>query len=153
MAELDVESCDLAPFPAAKGGAIWCERVEENAADGIATTLRSFYVVRGSKLVAVTQVPVAAGPLEVSSSATSNADRYWVKLEPQTAPDGSTVSFADAPETSCEIARAKNAEFGGYVPDQAARRAKAIERVCAARGRYGWSGGGVRKTAGQPRQL
>jgi hypothetical protein len=147
VAELDAESCDLAPFPAAKGNAIWCERLEENASDGIATTLRSFYVVRKAKLVAVVEVPVAAGLLELSGSGTSNADRYWVKLEPRTAPDGSTMSFVDSAEASCETARAKNAEFGGYVPDQAARRAKAIERVCAARGRYGWSGGTVRKTA------
>jgi hypothetical protein len=149
VAELDVESCELAPFGAAKGAAIWCDRVEENAGDGIATTVRSLYVARAKKLVKVADVPLATGLLDPPGGSTSNVDRYWVKLEAHTASDGNAVSFADVAEVSCEVARAKNAEFGGYVPDQAARRARAIERVCAARGRYVWSGAGIRKTASQ----
>jgi hypothetical protein len=150
VADLDVESCELASFGGAKGAAIWCERVEENAADGIATTVRSLYLARGGKLAKVADVAVATGPLDPPGSAI--AERYWVKLEPRTAPDGGSVSFGDVPEVSCEAARAKNAEFGGYVPDQAARRGKAIERVCTARGSYVWARNGVRKqAAGQPR--
>ena len=150
VADLDVESCELASFGGAKGAAIWCERVEESATDGIATTVRSLYLARGQKLAKVADVAVATGPLDPPGSST--AERYWVKLEPQTAPDGGTVSFGDIPEASCESARTKNTEFGGYLPDQAVRHGKAIERVCTARGSYVWAGGGLRKkTSGQPR--
>lgn len=151
VAELEVESCELATFPAAKGKAIWCERVEEDAAEGTAVTVRSVYVPRDQKLAKVADVAVAAGSLELANASTPEGDRYWVKLDHATAADGGSVSFSDSAELGCDRARAKNAEFTAYVPDQGARRAKAIERICNARGRYGWSAGSLRKLSGQPR--
>lgn len=79
----------------------------------------------------VLRVHVAFGPLDGATP----GDSSLVRLRARLSADGLGVEITDDPGRSCTAAK-KNPDYAAGLPYRAA-----VDRVCAARGRYAWTNG------------
>jgi hypothetical protein len=143
-AKLEVDECHPSGLGKPPNDAIWCGRHEESK-DGVVTFTRSLYVVRAKKLVKLVDVPYAVGVLGARTPE-SDSERFKLKLSLARADDGKSVTFADDDrERDCARAEEIVKDYEATEPKLAPGFRTAVKKVCAARGRYAWSGAALSK--------
>lgn len=134
VVDLKADGCELAELGEQPKDVIWCNHHIDSAHVSVAT--RALYAIRGKKLVKLIELAVSSTPLVTGKPS--------VKLE-LSRRDEKHVELREAEGADCEHAKKENDDAAITKPEETKERQAATKKVCAARGRYEWAGGTLRK--------
>jgi hypothetical protein len=132
--DLKADSCELAELGEQPKDVIWCNHHVDSTHVSLAT--RALYAIRGKKLVKLIELAVTSTPLATGKPS--------VKLE-LSRTDEKHVELRELEGMDCEAAKKENDDAAITKPEETKERLAATKKVCAARGRYEWAGGTLRK--------
>jgi hypothetical protein len=132
--DLKADGCELAELGEQPKDVIWCNHHVDSAHVSLAT--RALYAIRGKKLVKLIELAVSSTPLVTGKPS--------VKLE-LSRTDEKHVELREVEGMDCDHAKKENDDAAITKPEEAKERLAATKKVCAARGRYEWAGGTLRK--------
>jgi hypothetical protein len=141
VANVDADRC----APARLGetdDTLWCFRHEDHPG-GRVLFFQALYAAKNKRLNKVLELPIGAGivPLEERGGEPS----YIVKLDTELEEGAVGVRLTERRDLDCETARKKNADAYEDRPEAGPVFRKLIDKVCAARGRYRYSAGRLRR--------
>jgi hypothetical protein len=132
--DLKADGCEPAELGEKPKEVIWCSHHVDSTHVSLAT--RALYAVRGKKLVKLVELAVSMTPLATGKPS--------VKLE-LVKSDDKNVELREAEGAGCDHAKQENDDAAITKPEETKERRAATAKVCAARGRYQWAGGNLRK--------
>lgn len=133
--DLKADGCELAELGEQPKDVIWCNHHVDSTHVSLAT--RALYAIRGKKLVKLIELAVSSTPLGTGKPS--------VKLE-LARTDEKHVELREVEGADCDHAKKENDDAAITKPEETKERQAATKKVCAARGRYEWLGGTLRKS-------
>jgi hypothetical protein len=133
--DLKADGCELAELGDKPDDVIWCNHHTESA--HVTSHTRALYAVRGKQLVKLIEIAIGSAPL-------IDGGKYNVKLE-IVRQDATHVEVKEASDLDCERVKKENEDICVTKPEECKERVAAAKKVCAARGRYEWVAGTLRK--------
>lgn len=133
--DLKADGCELAELGEQPKDVIWCNHHVDTTHVSLAT--RALYAIRGKKLVKLIELAVSSTPLATGKPS--------VKLE-VVRTDDKHVEVREVDGMDCDHAKKENDDAAITKPEETKERQAATKKVCAARGRYEWAAGALRKS-------